>query len=439
MGQKEDEKGMRKRILVRIVVAVMILGLALGGVSQALAQPSPGQQPERYIVVTSSHAVNQAVEKAALENGGITLREFTTFSGMVVLISRRALERIERIHGVLRVYADPIVTTLGPPPWAGGKKESKAEVLPWGVDRIDAELVWDANSDLTLDSGAITGLGVKLGIVDTGIDKDHPDLQANIKGGRNFVAKGGPPWNPKIDPEAWDDDNGHGSHVAGIAAAVENEEGVIGVAPQAYLYAVKVLDRTGSGYLSDVIAGIEWCIDPNGDGDTSDRMDVINLSLGTTTDYPELHDAIIAADNAGIVVVAAAGNESGGEVIYPAKYAEAIAVSATDATDTIASFSSTGTEVELAAPGVDVYSTYKDGEYETLSGTSMAAPHVAGTAALVIATGIADANGDGVVTNTEVRQHLQNTADDLGTTGKDDLYGHGLVDAEEAATGVETG
>lgn len=117
-------------------------------------------------------------------------------------------------------------------------------------------------------------------------------------------------------------------------------------------------------------------------------------------------------------------------MLYPAKYQEVIAVSATDSSNMIAGWSSRGPEVELAAPGVGINSTYKGGGYKLLSGTSMASPHVAGTAALVIASGITNSN--------EVRQKLQTTADDLGTSGRDNLYGYGLVDAEQAATGVET-
>ena len=285
------------------------------------------------------------------------------------------------------------------------------EVTPWGVDRIDADLVWSNNK----------GNGVKIAIIDTGIDKDHPDLQANIKGGVNFVSK--PSWRP-ADPEKWDDDNGHGTHCAGIVAAVDNDIGVIGVAPEAYLYGVKVLDRTGSGYESDVIAGIQWSSD-NG-------MQVISMSLCSSSDSPPLEGACNAAAGAGIVVVAAAGNSGSGDdtVNYPGKYGSVIAVSATDDTDAIASFSSRGAEVELAAPGVSIYSTYKGGGYATMDGTSMACPHVAGTAALVIASGITGSDA--------VRARLGDTAKDLGVTEKDELYGYGLVDAFKAAGGEDT-
>jgi len=221
-----------------------------------------------------------------------------------------------------------------------------------------------------------------------------------------------------------DDDNGHGTHVAGIIAALDNTVGVLGVAPQASLLAVKVLNRRGSGYLSDIIEGIQWSVN-NG-------ADVINMSLGTTSNVQSFHDAITAAYNAGVVVVAAAGNSGSRDntVEYPAKYPEVIAVSATGTNNVIASFSSRGTEVELAAPGMNVPSTYMGGGLKTLSGTSMASPHVAGVAALIIASGV---NG---VEN--VRDRLHQTADDLGAGGKDNLYGYGLVDAEEAATGSQT-
>lgn len=273
-----------------------------------------------------------------------------------------------------------------------------AQQLPWGVDRVDADL---ANG---------TGAGVTVCVVDTGIDKDHPDLQANIMGGRNFVAKG-----TTVDPAKWDDDNGHGTHVAGTIAAIDNSVGVVGVAPQASLLAAKALNRQGSGYLSDVIAGIDYCVQSG--------AEVVSMSLGSNSDVQALHDAADAAYAAGVLLVAAAGNDYGGAVSYPAAYGSVVAASATDSSDNLASFSNVGPEVELAAPGVSVLSTYKDGGYAALSGTSMATPHVAGAAALAI-------QANPFLSNAEIRSLLQNTADDLGTAGKDNYFGYGLVDAE---------
>ena len=212
--------------------------------------------------------------------------------------------------------------------------------------------------------------------------------------------------------------------MAGIAAAVDNTIGVIGVGPQIDLYAVKVLDRRGSGYLSDVIEGLGWAIQ-NG-------MQVVNMSLGTASDVQSFHDAVAEVYAAGITQVAAAGN-TGEAVIYPAAYPEVIAVSATDNTDTIAPWSSRGPQIDLAAPGVSIYSTYKGSTYKTLSGTSMAAPHVTGAVALVLTqTAKCDTDLSGSCSPAEVQQRLEITAEDLGTAGRDDLYGSGLVDAEKA-------
>ncbi len=272
----------------------------------------------------------------------------------------------------------------------------------WGVKRIGAGNVHPSNK----------GTGVKVAIIDTGIDYTHPDLNGNYVGGHDFV-------NDDADPK---DDEGHGTHVAGIIAAEDNDNGVVGVAPQASLYAVKVLDSGGSGYISDVVAGIEWAIE--------EGAHIISMSLGTNSNYQTLRDACDQASAAGILVVAAAGNDyakrRGTEqdtVDYPARYNSVIAVGATDTTNARASWSSTGPALELAAPGVAVYSTYMGGGYATMSGTSMACPHVAGTAALILAAN----------PGANVRSVLQETADDLGASGRDKWYGFGLVDADEAA------
>ena len=273
---------------------------------------------------------------------------------------------------------------------------------PWGVDRIDADLVWPTNN---------TGTGVDVAILDTGIDYDHPDLIDNISGGVNYA---GSWWRDgNTNKRYWNDGNGHGSHCAGIVAAENNTIGVVGVAPGANLWAVKVLSNNGSGYVSDIIQGLEWCV-YNG-------IEVASMSFGGG--YSEsLKNACDEAYAAGVLLIAAAGNEYGGDVIYPAAHSSVIAVSATDDSDNIADFSSVGLEVELAAPGVSIYSTYKNGGYAWGSGTSMACPHVTGAAALVLAGGQGD-----------VRTRLQETAKDLGAFGKDNLYGYGRVDAAAAA------
>lgn len=297
---------------------------------------------------------------------------------------------------ITKVEPDVEVEALGKNPKTPPVQPPQS--LPWGVDQIDAEV------------SASTGAGVTVCIVDTGIDKDHPDLQANIVGGRNFVAKG-----VMVDPAKWDDDNGHGTHVAGTVAAVDNSIGVVGVAPGASLLAAKVLNSRGSGYMSDVIAGMDYCAQNN--------AKVISMSLGTSSDVQAVHDMVDAAYAQGVLLVAAAGNDYGGAVSYPAAYDNVVAVSATDKNNNLAAFSSVGPEVELAAPGVGILSTWNDGGYNTISGTSMATPHVSGVAALAW-----EANP--LLSNVEIRALLQQTADDLGMTGRDSFYGYGLVDAK---------
>jgi subtilisin family serine protease len=390
-------------LLVSGVLTWMIFSLVgVVAVSQAKGEPMT-----RKIVVFKPGVLPEPAREALVEKfGGVKVKDLPLIDGKAVLLPPEAEALLAREAGVLRIDDDVEVFALEKPIEISAAKTQPAEVLPWGIERVDADLVWPLGN---------TADPIKVGIIDTGISNKHPDLKANIKGGVNTI-------NPR---KSWNDDNGHGSHVAGIVAAIDNTIGVIGVGPDIDLYAIKVLNASGSGYLSDVIEGIQWAI--------ANGMQVINMSLGTDSDIPSFHDAVIAAKNAGIVVVAAAGN-SGSSVAFPAAYPEAIAVSAIDQNDEIASWSSRGPEVDLAAPGVSIYSTYKGTGYATLSGTSMAAPHVTGVAALVLNTpvGSYDANANGKWDPDEVQKKLQDTAFDLGDTGFDDLYGWGLVNAYNA-------
>ena len=413
--------------LAAVVVAVLALAVTFGRSDVSAKGPPLG----RYIVFTDGAAVNEAARQGVESHGGLTLRELPVGNGLVVLIPEHARGPIIGTPGVLAVEPDLVLTAVKKPTNPGKKptptptpEPQPKEILPWGINRIAADVVW----------GSVTGVDVDVAVIDSGIDKDHLDLAANIGGGINFVATGkGPPWKRTVDPDAWDDDYGHGTHVAGTAAAIDNEIGVIGGSPGATLWAVKVLDNEGSGYLSDVAAGIVWAAD-NG-------IEVANLSLGIDKDlldqYPNerqaLQDAVDYAYDKGVLLVAAAGNEYPGEdtVIYPARFELVIAVSATDHLDALATFSSTGPAVELAGPGVLVYSTMNDGLYSTLSGTSMASPHVAGTAALVMEVCLADAVP---CTNADVRMALSGTAEDIGL--EMDEMGAGLVDAEAAVAAV---
>lgn len=278
----------------------------------------------------------------------------------------------------------------------------------WGVDRLDTGL---------LHTNGETGTDADIAIIDTGIDPDHPDLKresngGNVGSGTAFVEseEGG----QDSDGEPWADDHGHGTHCSGIAAALSNGTGVVGVSADATLHAVKVLDSTGGGFYSDVASGIEYVADQD--------WDVASLSLGGS-DSQTVQDACQYAYEKGVFLVAAAGNRGPCTdcVGYPAAYSTVVAVSATTKTDALADFSSTGPEVELAAPGKDVYSTDDDGSYETLSGTSMACPHVSGASGQLLNDGFS---------NVATRQQLDKTAEDISLG--DDETGHGLLDAATA-------
>jgi subtilisin len=216
------------------------------------------------------------------------------------------------------------------------------------------------------------------------------------------------------------DFHSHGTHCAGTIAAAVNGAGVVGVAPSAYLYAVKVLSKTGSGQISWIISGIDWCI--------NNRIKIISMSLGPPSAPAALETMCNAAWSKGLLLVAAAGNSGPGmgTVDFPGKYKNVIAVSAIDSSNVIASFSSRGPEVELCAPGVNVLSTIPAGGYGTKSGTSMACPHVAGAAAVVWGS-------HRFSTNETIWNLLATTADNLGNPGWDPEYGYGRVDVENAA------
>jgi len=377
-----------KKLVLVLMVLLPCLILSMTA-AEAFAKPRMVK-----VLIGFSQVIASADEKAMKNEGTIIRRKYNRIPVISAEVPERAIGLLRRLRGVSFVEKDGRVYTL-------------AQTLPWGVDRVNADTVHSYNK----------GTGVKVGIIDTGIDLDHTDLA--VAGDVTFVS----------GTTSGDDDHGHGTHVAGTVAALDNDYGVAGVAPEAELYAIKVLDSRGSGYWSDVVAGIEWAMDHG--------LQVINLSLGGTSGSTALETVCNVAYEAGVLIVAAAGNSGntwgfGDRVIFPAKYDTVMAVAATDSSDERASFSSTGPDVEIAAPGVSIYSTNRSNTYTTKNGTSMASPHVAGVAALVIASGIDDTNGNMRI-NDEVRERLQQTADDLGDIGRDEWYGYGLVDADEAA------
>ncbi len=352
-------------------------------------------------MIVGFHQKPGSHEKALIHRAkGRIRRAYGRIRAMSVTLDEKAIKRIKRHSNVAYVEDNAVISAVD-------SVLSQEYLDSWGVHHIGAERAHASGNK---------GSGVKIAVIDTGIDYTHDDLKDNFRGGRDFVFDDDDPYD-----DSW---NSHGTHIAGIIAARENNSGVIGVAPEADIYAVKVLDGAGFGLLSWLIAGIEWSID-NG-------MDIINLSL-QGIDLQSLRDACESAYSAGVLVIAAAGNSYGGAVQYPAAYDTVVAVTGTDAYDMQAYFSPYGPEIELAGPGVDILSAIANWDYDTLSGTSQAAAHVTGTAALFYASDIEDINGDRIIDNVDVRHILQTTANDLGEVGTDDVFGFGLIDASAAS------
>ena len=397
-----------------------ILVMAAGVIAAAAVYAQASQK-----IVSFEPAYRSSIERSIEEAGGKVTRKFTLINSVVAVFPDDTKnDQIGSIKGVSAVYEDKYRKWINEAPmplsavqfpsvkeviktaragegWADpGPAEPKADEIPWGVKRVNAAGAW----------GKFTGKGVKVAVIDTGVDGKHPDLAANYKGGYNAVVSTEPP----------SDDHGHGTHVAGTIAAVKDDKGVVGVAPNAEIYGVKVLGKDGYGQDSWVIAGVEWAI--------LNKMDLTNMSLGDKEESIPLKQMMEKADQAGVTQVAAAGNLTSFfgtcPVMYPAKYDMAITISASDSSDKIAAFSCRGPEVDLIAPGARINSTKPGGGYQTMDGTSMACPHAAGLAALAV--------NAGAKTPAQVRAALYQAASPLPNL-KPEEQGKGLVDAAKLA------
>jgi len=368
-----------------------------------------------------------AREAAAFPDRDVTVTGGHGVDFMPVLyasVPTEAIDAIERRSDVQAVYRDSRVsnpddavaseTTL--------RSQSDGQVTPWGVDRIDAP---EANG--VVDDAAKAN--VTVAILDTGIDYTHADLNGSVSWGANFT--------DGVDESGLStamDDNGHGTAAAGVVAAADDDHGVVGVAPGTELYAMKVLNSEGDGYMRWLISGIESALDgEDGELGTSDDADVLSMSLGGSEGSSALANIIEEASEHA-VVVSSAGNDGDGDittnnVTYPAKYPGAIAVAATNQSDQTTVWSAEGDEIELAAPGHEIRTTWPSGK-KVKSGTSFSAPHVSGVAALVIAQDLADGTRD--LSKTAVRHRLQNATLDIESSGIDPKSGYGLILADEA-------
>lgn len=341
--------------------------------------------------------------KDSVKAGAFTVFKKGKYAGQITELMQKLLTEA----GILEVERNGMAYAFGVP-------NDQYYQYQWHMTKIGMENAWDVN----------TGANVTVAVIDTGVKQSLPDLaNTTFVAGYDFV-------NNDNDPT---DDQGHGSHVAGtIAQSTNNSIGCTGVAYNAKIMPLKVLSAQGTGSTSDIADAIYWAAD-NG-------ADVINLSLGGSSSSSTMENAVNYAWNKGVVVVCAAGNDNVSTPFYPAAYANCISVSATDYNDNRASYSNYGSTIDIAAPGGDSGDNNGDGYddmvlqntigsngdgYYFMAGTSMAAPHVAGVAAL-----IKSANSS--LSNSDIKNILYNTAKDIGAAGKDNQFGYGLVDAYAA-------
>ncbi|GFP76124.1 chitobiase/beta-hexosaminidase C-terminal domain-containing protein [Clostridium fungisolvens] len=375
---------MKSRKISSFFIATIVIASSFSWTTYASTTTSDTTS-KRYIVKFKTKGVDRG--KLISSYSGKVKRQFKHVDAAVAEITPQNAAKLLKDSSVAYVEVDNVV------------KAADTTFSNWGVSDINAPTSWQSG---------FTGKGVKVAVIDTGV-ATHSDL--SITGGTNVISGS--------TTTSFSDDNGHGTHVAGIIGAQGVNGGVKGVAPDASIYAVKALDSSGSGYTSDIISGIDWAIE--------NKMDIISMSLGSSQSDSSLQNAVDTAYNSGILVVAAAGNDgnadgTGTNVEYPANYSSVIAVGAVDSTNTRAYFSSTGSKVEVSAPGVNITSTYLNGSYAQMSGTSMATPFVAGDLALL-------KQKYPSYTNIQLRNLLDSNIVDLGVSGRDSSYGFGLIQA----------
>ena len=369
------------RLSTTLATAALAGSLALAGcdavgpdTADAPLADARGGVTESYIVVFEDDTPAVRALANRLANGAPTHVYERVLKGFSGSFSPQAAAALARNPNVAYVERDE-VATLAPPsgkgPKGGGGGTSQS--LPYGIARV---------------GGGVSGAGLVACVIDSGVDLDHPDLNVDRNRSRTFITSG-------RDARNADDRNGHGTHVAGTIGAIDNSQGVIGVAAGATIIGVKVLDASGSGAYSAVIAGVEYA--------ATAGCSVANMSLGGPVSQA-LDDAVLAAATQGVTFVLAAGNEADDANNHSPARAGGVsktdnvyAISAIDASDRFASFSNYGSAVEYAAPGVAVASTWMGGGYSTISGTSMASPHAAGVfllgAARTSGTAVGDPDG----------------------------------------------
>lgn len=368
---------------------ILLIGLLCVGILtfnfSPIAEASLAESEKSVLVKYRSEASKQFI----IQQADAVIEEFEHLPMMAIKISNEQLKNLKN-EGHIEFYEENQQITLQNQFKVANL--SSTELERWNLKALDVQKSW---------GHGYTGKGIKVAIIDSGI-ANHSDL--TIAGGKSFVG------------ESYDDDHGHGTHVAGIIAGKHNGIGVAGVAPNAEVYAVKAIKSDGVGDVRVVLQSIDWAID--------NHMDIINMSFGDLEYVQSLHEGIKKASEQGLIIVAASGNEgnangSGNTINYPARHEEVISVAAINRYFKRSSFSGTGDTNDFSAPGEEIYSTYLNGQYATYNGTSMAAPHITGMLALLM-------EQYPYATPTELQDGLRYIAEDLGDVGFDALYGYGL-------------
>ncbi|MDF2628957.1 MAG: peptidase [Symbiobacteriaceae bacterium] len=358
--------------LLSVLMMVAVAGQASSAPSPEAADAAEAAHVESTVIVTFKEGADQ---DAIMKSHGLMKKGQIYDSNEMILEApgksakglMNALAKNPNVESVELDYIASVQWTPNDPSFGS----------QWGPSKVQAPAAWD----ITQGSSS-----VMIAVVDTGVDLDHPDLAAKVNTSLDYDFV-------NSDSTA-QDDQGHGTHVAGIAAAATNNStGIAGMCPNCTILPVKVLNSAGSGSYSAIASGIRYAADKG--------AKVINLSLGGTAGNSTLSSAVTYADGKGSLVIAAAGNNGNSTPFYPAAYTAAVAVAATTSSDTRASFSNYGSYVDVAAPGQSIYATYFNNTYSSLNGTSMAAPHVSGLAGLLFSQGR---------TKADVRTRLTGTA-----------------------------
>ena len=387
---------MRKFIIV--VICLLFPSINICEIAFAKELKKSETQEKEYIISYE----NSVEEDLIKEVGGKPIKSFKYSPAVTASLTKQQVNKLMKNKMIVDVEQNEKVYAAENDDNMGNYPMNNVTYPSWNLKQTRINKV--------LNKG-IRGGDIKVGVIDSGISTSHFDLK--VEGGVNILDSAG----------TYDDDYGHGTRVAGIIAALDNNIGVKGVAPDAELYSIKVLDSKGEGMISDIISGIEWAIEND--------IDIINLSVQTTIENKLLKKTINQAIKQGLIIVAAAGNKGYSEtestITYPANYQSVISVGALTKKKLRADFSSIGENLDLMAPGEYVYTTFGKGYFVAFSGTSIATPHVTGTAALMLSVNQS-------LTQSQIKKILKKSATPLG---EERIYGAGELNANKAIKKTE--